>query len=158
MQEGEDVNAAFKRMMDEHNERILRTMAVPTHQMSDHSGGVTRLQPGERVIRTRDDFFPVQCYQEDYSIHQSPFEPFKTEWYPRKRKPERWHSWKEFKRHHRDRLVAMLNESHYRCIPLTDLREAVSLSEPSWRERHWRGLYVAKWAGGIYLFLQLLRV
>ena len=189
----DDIDTDFRSIMNEHNEKIARSQAVPPHQMGESQGlwqihaesfhvdqisgeiatevfytnhahpsrvvmkherdQVAWIHPGERVIPTSNHYADGQRFSD------SPFKPFETEWYPRKRKQERWwHSWEAFKCYHKRMWTSMRDEQHYSCIPLMDLREAVNLREPNWRERHWRGLYVAKWVGGAWLFIQVLRV
>ena len=69
-----------------------------------------------------------------------------------------WDSWPAFWRYHKRMFNLLANEKHHACLPLMDLREAAQLREPTWAEEHWRGLYISKWVGGVFLLLQLLRI
>lgn len=154
----------------------LWQIRVENCEYNAYPSRVVWLEPGERVIPTTrreesladteaelDDERVIPMSDHNYSILQpdprwrgKPYQRLKREHW---RKRERWwHSWEAFRRYHKSMYVAMRNEKHYDCVPLMDLREAVKLREPSWREQHWRGLYLTKWVGGGFLLVELLRV
>ena len=112
-------------------------------------------QPGGRVIPTSDH------YRADY--HCPPYrdpavEIIRARAAAHRNRERWWHGWGALRRYHKRMFNSLLNEQHYKCVPLMDLRDAERLPQPTWRERHWRGLYIAKWVGGGYLLLQLLRI